>query len=134
MKRIIVNHRVQIKQLLYCDRVLAVRDDACPAFGGFALWWYDKKHGVCRCCRSHWSDQKKQIEAHTLDETAAILWRDRDALFLRDRPLSDDHKLMQINHLCNWRPNTCGLRLLTSFNEQDRQPNRVAAWHPRPRR
>ncbi|HNS22755.1 MAG TPA: hypothetical protein PKH24_19800 [Sedimentisphaerales bacterium] len=110
MKRIVVNHRVQIKQLLYCDRVLAVRDDACPAFGGFALWWYDKKHGVCRCCRSHWADQKKQIEAHTLDEAAAILWRERDALFLRDRRLSDDHKLMQINHLCNWRPNACGLR------------------------
>ncbi|MBP7051139.1 MAG: hypothetical protein KBE65_09000 [Phycisphaerae bacterium] len=112
MKRIIVNHRVQIKQLLYCDRVLAVRDDACPAFGGFELWWYDKKHDICRRCRSHWSDRRRRIDAHTLDRAAAILWQSRDALYLRDRRLSDDHKLMQLNYLCNWGPHICSLRLV----------------------
>jgi len=101
MKRITVNDRRQIKQLLYGEGVLGVKDDTCPAFDGFALWWYDKQRDVCRCCRSRWSDLKKQIEGHSLDHAAAILWQSRHALFLRGRQLSDDHKLQHLNQLCN---------------------------------
>ena len=76
MKRINVSDRVQIKQLLYCDGVLAVKDDACPAFDGFELWWYDKKHDICQCCRSRWSDLRKHVEKYTLDHAASIVGGD----------------------------------------------------------
>ncbi len=101
MKRITVSDRWQIKQLLYSEGVLGVKDEACPAFDGFALWWYDKKHDICRCCRSRWSDLKKQIEGHTLDHAAAILWHNRQELYLRDRRLSEDRKLLRMTELCN---------------------------------
>ncbi len=101
MKRITVSDKRQIKQLLYCEGVLGVKDDACPAFDGFELWWYDRQHDVCRCCRSRWSDLRRQVEGHSLDDAAAILWQSRNALFLRDRHLSEDHKLLHLNHLCN---------------------------------
>jgi hypothetical protein len=101
MKRITVNDRRQIKQLLYGEGVLGVKDDTCPAFDGFELWWYDKLHDICRCCRSRWSDLRRQVEGHSLDDAAAILWRNRKALFLRDHHLSEDRKLLQLNHLCN---------------------------------
>lgn len=101
MKPVTVNDREQIKQLLYCDGVLGVKDNTCPAFNGFELWWYDKQHDVCRRCRSRWTDLKKQVERHSLDHAAAILWQSRNALFLRDRHLSEDQKLLRLNHLCN---------------------------------
>jgi hypothetical protein len=101
MKRITVNDRRQIRQLLYGQGVLGVRNATSPAFDGFELWWYDKQHDICRCCRSRWSDLRKQIEGHSLDHAAAILWHSRNALFLRDRHLPDDPKLLRLNHLCN---------------------------------
>jgi hypothetical protein len=101
MKRITVNDRQQIKQLLYGEGVLGVKNTTCPTFDGFELWWYDKQHDICRCCRSRWSDLKRQIEGHSLDHAAAILWQRRNALFLRDRQLSNDPKLLRLNHLCN---------------------------------
>ena len=101
MKRINVNNKTQIKQLLYSDGVLGVKDDGCAAFGGFELWWYDKKHDICRCCRSRWSDLKRQVEGHSLERAAGILWHSREALFLRDRHLSQDRKLMRLTQLCN---------------------------------
>jgi hypothetical protein len=101
MKRINVSDRIQIKQLLYSDGVLGVKDDACSAFDGFELWWYDKKHDVCRCCRSRWSDLRRQMERYSLDHAASILWHSRDALFLRDRHLSEDRKLLRLTELHN---------------------------------
>jgi len=101
MKRITVNDRWQIKQLLYNGGVLAVKDDSCSAFGGFQLWWYDRQHDVCRCCRSRWSDFRRLIEEHSLDRAAAVLWHSRDALFLRGKPLSRDRRLNRLAQFCN---------------------------------
>ena len=101
MKQITVDNKGQIKQLLYGDGVLGIKDDNCYAFGGFQLWWYDKQHDVCRCCRSRWTDLRREIEGHSLDRAAAILWHSRDALFLRDRRLSQDRKLMRLAQFCN---------------------------------
>ena len=81
MKRITVGDRRQIKQLLYGEGVLGVKDDTCPAFDGFELWWYDKRHDICRCCRSRWSDLKRQVEGHSLDA------RGRDPLAEPKRPV-----------------------------------------------
>jgi hypothetical protein len=81
--------------------VLGVRNDTCPAFDGFELWWYDRRHDICRCCRSRWSDLRRQIEGHSLDHAATILWHRRDALFLRDKRLSEDRKLLRLSQLCN---------------------------------
>ena len=44
MKRIAVDNKMHIKELLYSDCVLGIRDDSCQSFGGFQLWWYDKEH------------------------------------------------------------------------------------------
>jgi hypothetical protein len=101
MKRIAVNDKWQIKQLLYADGVLGIKDDSCYAFGGFQLWWYDRQHDVCRCCRSRWSDFRRQIEEHSLDRAAAILWHSRNALFLRHRQFSQDRRLTRMAQFCN---------------------------------
>ena len=61
MRQIAVDDKLQIKELLYNDCVLGIRDDSCCAFGGFELWWYDKVHDVCLCCRSRWLKQKSRI-------------------------------------------------------------------------
>jgi hypothetical protein len=101
MKQISVNDRWQIKQLLYSENVLGVKDENCQAFGGFQLWWYDKRHNTCHCCRSHWVDLRRQISECSLDEAADALWRHRDALFVRSRQLSQDRKLLLVTQLCN---------------------------------
>lgn len=101
MKRITVNDKWQIKQLLYSDCVLGIKDDECQGFGGFELWWYDKQHDICRCCRSRWSDLRRQIEQHSLDRAAGILWHSRNELFLRHRTLSQDRKLTLMAQMCN---------------------------------
>jgi len=101
MKQITVNDRWQIKQLLYCDNVLGVRDDNCQAFGGFQLWWYDKRRDTCHCCQSHWADLRRQIGEYSLDQATDALWRHRDALFIRSRQLSQDRRLRLMTQLCN---------------------------------
>lgn len=101
MKRVAVNNRYDIKQLLYCDRVLGVKDDTYRSFGGFQLWWYDRQHDTCHCCESRWSDLRKRVEHWSLEKAARILWHKRNALFLRSKPFSEDHKLGKVAQLCN---------------------------------
>ncbi len=101
MKRIIVDNRSDIKQLLYSDCVLGVRDDACQAFGGFQLWWYDKQHDTCHSCRSRWADLRKHVDQCSLEKAARVLWHKRNALFLRGRHLSEDKKLTTLVRCCN---------------------------------
>jgi len=101
MRQITVNDKLHIKELLYNDCVLGVRTDSCYAFGGFELWWYDREHDVCRCCRSSWSDFRRQIEEHSLDHAASLLWHNRDTLFLRHKVLSQDRKLQLLTQICN---------------------------------
>jgi hypothetical protein len=101
MTQITVNDKVHIKELLYNDCVLGVRSDSYHAFGGFELWWYDKEHDVCRCCRSCWADFRQQIEEHSLDHAASLLWHNRDTLFLRRKVLSQDRKLQLLTQICN---------------------------------
>lgn len=101
MKPITVNDKSDIKQLLYGQHVLGIRDNSCHSFGGFELWWYDREHDVCRCCRSRWSDFRKQIEEHSLDHAATLLWHHRRTLFLRHKVLSQDRKLQSLTQLCN---------------------------------
>ena len=101
MKRVTVNDKCDIKQLLYSDCVLAVKDDGCQSFGGFQLWWYDKQRDTCHSCRSRWSDLRRKIEQCTLDKAARILWHKRDTLFLRNKHYPEDRKLGVLTQLCN---------------------------------
>jgi hypothetical protein len=54
MKKISVEDRTQIKQLLYNGVVFGIKDDRYRSFGGFQLWWYDKQLDVCNRCESSW--------------------------------------------------------------------------------
>jgi hypothetical protein len=101
MRPITVNDKSDIKQLLYGEHVLGIRDNNCHSFGGFELWWYDRQRDVCRCCRSRWSDFRKQIEEHSLDHAATLLWHNRGTLFLRHKVVSQDRKLQYLTQLCN---------------------------------
>ena len=74
MKRITVTDKTHIKQLLYSDCVLGIRDGGCQAFGGFQLWWYDKQHDTCHHCRSRWTDLRKRVDQCSLDKAARVLW------------------------------------------------------------
>lgn len=96
MRQIEVKNKFQIKQLLYSDYVLGIRDNKYRSFSGFQLWWYDKQRDICNCCQSHWSSIKKRIERHSLDRAAKILWRKRNSLFLRGKRLSEDRKLISL--------------------------------------
>jgi hypothetical protein len=101
MRQIEVRNKFQIKQLLYSDCVLGIKDDKFRSFSGFQLWWYDKQRDICSCCQSCWSSAIKRIERHSLDKAAKILWRQRNSLFLRGRRLSEDRKLLTLGYLCN---------------------------------
>ena len=101
MKRITVSNKWQIKQLLYGQGVLAVKNDSCQAFGGFELWWYDKQQDVCRCCRASWADLRRRIDGYSLDRAAGILWHKRDELFVRHKHVPQDRKLLLMTQLCN---------------------------------
>lgn len=99
MKKIKVEDKAQIKQLLYTDFVLGIKGEQYRAFGGFQLWWYDKQRGVCDCCESHWSDPRKKLTQYSLDKAAKILWRHRNSLYIRTKHLSEDKKLEILEHL-----------------------------------
>lgn len=53
MKKIDVEGKFQIKQLVYSDCVLGTKGNQYSSFGGFQLWWYDKQRDICNCCQSH---------------------------------------------------------------------------------
>jgi len=101
MKKIDVEDKFQIKQLLYSDCVLGVKNHRYRSFGGFALWWYDKQRDICSCCESGWSDLGRKVVHHSLDKAAKILWRYRRYLFLRGKRLSQGRKPINIGHFYN---------------------------------
>ncbi|MFC1633730.1 hypothetical protein ACFL5Z_02720 [Planctomycetota bacterium] len=101
MKKINVEDRTQIKQLLYTGNVFAVKDDQYRSFSGCQLWWYDKPHDVCNYCGSHWSVIRRRIQHCSLNRAAKILWHHRGSLFLRSRHLHEDRRLMAVGHLEN---------------------------------
>jgi hypothetical protein len=90
VRQITVNDRTDIKQLLCSDYIVGIRDTGGYAFGGFELWWYDRENDICRCRRSRWSDFRRQIEEHSLDHAASLLWLNRGTLFLRHRRFTQD--------------------------------------------
>ena len=98
MRKIDVEDRSHIKQLLYCDCVLGVKDHRYRSFGGFAFWWYDKQRDICNCCQAGWSDLGKKVVHYSLDKAARILWRYRRYLFLRGKRFSEDARLIKIGH------------------------------------
>ena len=93
MKQISVADKTHIKQLLYSNLVLGVKDDKYRSFGGFQLWWYERERDVCFCCYSSWSDGRKKVEHHSLDKAAKMLWHGRKHLYVRSRQLIEDHGL-----------------------------------------
>jgi len=99
MKKISVEDKTQIKQLLYYGKVFGIKDDRYRAFGGFQLWWYDKKLNVCSCCESHWVDGRKRIQHYSLDRAGSILWHNRRLLYVRRKPLPDEKELKAVGHL-----------------------------------
>jgi hypothetical protein len=103
MKKLNVEDKAQIKQLLYCKYVLGLKNDLYSSFNGFQLWWYDREHDVCYCCESGWSDVRKKVKQHSLDKAAKILWRNRRSLFMRSRNLAEDRKLVTLSCLENAR-------------------------------
>lgn len=96
MRKINVEDRTQIKQLLYTGSVLGIRDDQYRSFGGFQLWWYDKQLDICCCCDSYWSDVRKRTRYCSLNKAAKILWHKRHSLFLRSKNLPEDKKLIAL--------------------------------------
>jgi hypothetical protein len=99
MKKIQVKDKSHIRQLLYTECVLGIKDNQYKGFGGFQLWWYDKKRGVCDCCESHWLDHRKKLVHYKLDKAAKILWRHRDSLYVRSKHVSEDSGILTIEHL-----------------------------------
>ena len=98
MKKIDIKDKFEIKQLLYSGAVLGIRNDQYRSFGGFQLWWYDKRLDVCSCCDSHWSDYRKRIRHYSLNTAAKVLWHNRSSLFIRRKHLPDDRKLTAIGN------------------------------------
>jgi hypothetical protein len=98
MKKISVEDKTQIKQFLYFGYVFGIKDDRYRSFGGFQLWWYDKQVDVCNCCESHWSDRHKRIHHYSLDRAANVLWHNRRSLYVRNKQLPDDKRLMTVGH------------------------------------
>ena len=103
MKKIDIEDKLKIKQLLYTGAVLGVKNDRFRSFGGFQLWWYDRPHDVCYCCESHWTDFRKKIRDYSLNTAAKILWRNRNRLFVRRKHLPEDQKLMTMGHFHSLR-------------------------------
>ena len=101
MRQITVNDKIDIKQLLCSDYIVGIRSTTCDAFGGFELWWYDRQRDVCRCRRARWSDLRRQIEEHSLDHAASLLWHNRATLFLRHRRSAQDRPLAPAVESCN---------------------------------
>lgn len=101
MKKIDVQDKSQIKQLLYSNSVLAIKDNQCRSFGGFQLWWYDKRLDVCNCYESCWSDLRKRLARYSLNQAAKILWRKRACLFMRGKSLAEDKKLEAVTQFYN---------------------------------
>jgi hypothetical protein len=98
MKKISVEDKTQIKQLLYYGSVFGIKDDRYRSFGGFQLWWYDKRRDVCNCCESHWTDGRKRIHQFSLDRAASVLWHNRRSLYVRSKHLPDDKRLKSVGH------------------------------------
>ncbi len=98
MKKVRVEDRQQIKQLLYTGNVFGLRGDEFRGFGGFQLWWYDKQFDLCNRCESHWADIRKKVQRCTLDRAASILWHNRRSLFLRHRHLQQDKRLTAVGN------------------------------------
>ena len=94
MKKISVEDKSRIKQLLYYGYVLGIKGDRYRAFGGFQLWWYDKQFDICNYCESRWSDGRKRIRRCSLDRAANILWHNRRSLYVRHKHLTEDKRLM----------------------------------------
>ena len=103
MKKISVEDKTQIKQLLYYGKVFGIKDDRYRSFGGFQLWWYDKKLNVCNCCESRWADGRKRNYHYSLDRAASILWHNRRSLYVRRKHVPDDKRLMAVGHFENAR-------------------------------
>ena len=97
MKKISVEDKIQIKQLLYYGNVLGIKGDRYRAFCGFQLWWYDKQFDVCNYCESHWSDGRKRIQRCSLERAANILWHNRRSLYRRRKQLAEDKRLMSVS-------------------------------------
>ena len=98
MRKIEIQNKAQIKQLLYVGNVLGIKDDQYRSFGGFQLWWYDKHLDICDCCESYWSDVRKRVHHYSLNRATRILWHNRHCLFLRNKHLPEDKKLTTIGH------------------------------------
>lgn len=98
MRKISVENKTHIKQLLYYGNVLGIKDDRYRSFGGFQLWWYDKHVDVCNCCESHWSDRRKRIHQCSLNRAAGILWHHRRSLYVRSKQLLNDKRLASVGH------------------------------------
>ncbi len=99
MRKIEIQNKAQIKQLLYTGNVLGIKDDKYRSFGGFQLWWYDKHHGVCDCCDSRWSDPRKRLVHYSMNKAAKILWHNRHRLFVRSKHVSEDKRLLKLEHM-----------------------------------
>ena len=101
MRKISVEDKTQIKQLLYTGNVFGLRGDQFRAFGGFQLWWYEKQLDACNRSESHWVDVRRKVQRCSLIRAASILWHNRQSLFLRHKHLQEDQRLMAVGHFTN---------------------------------
>jgi hypothetical protein len=96
MKKVSVEDRRQIEQLLYTGNVFGLKGDQFRAFGGFQLWWYDRQLDVCNRCESHWTDAARKVQQCSLNRAASIR-----SLFLRHKHLEEDQRLMAVGHFAH---------------------------------
>jgi len=98
MKKISVEDKTQIKQLLCTGNIIGLRGDQFRSFNGFQLWWYDKQLDVCKRCESYMGDLEGNVQECSLDRAASILWYNRRSLFLRHGQLQEDEGLLTVGH------------------------------------
>lgn len=89
MRKITVENKSHIKELLYDGCILGLKGDSFSSFGGFERWWYDKAQDRCISCCSFWSGGKRRLKKHSLDKAAKILWRNHKSLFVYTQNIPD---------------------------------------------
>jgi hypothetical protein len=90
--RIEVNNKQQIKQLLYSGCILAIKGSQFHSYGGFQMWWYDKKTDMCHIAESHWMDRRKQVKTCRFAKGVKTLWHNKRSLYLSTKHVTQYNK------------------------------------------
>ena len=99
MKKVTVKNKTEIKDLLNDGHILGIKDGQYSSFGGFQIWWYDRKLDVCHSCESHWVDRRKKVESYKPKKAAKVLWHNHNSLYLYTKHMSEEKRFQVLNDL-----------------------------------